>query len=162
MPLWNNIVDKLKGVIQKVIGVKTVEQALNISPSLSSEMENAIKLWADMYKNKAPWLHEPNWNDNRRVVSLGLPSMIASEKARMCLLEWESEITVPTGKIDVEMPLGISQNAPKMPNNGTNQKANNNIPTQFTTQERPISPPERAEFLNEQYNKIKKKNPPTA
>ena len=156
MSLWSNIVEKLKGVIQKMVGVKTVEQALNISPSLSGDMENAIKLWTDMYKNKAPWLHEPNWNDRSKITSKGIAQQIASEKARMCLLEWESEITVPTEKIDVEIPLSISQNAQKMPDNGTNQKANNNIPTQFTTQERPVSPPKRAEFLNKQYNKLKK------
>lgn len=153
MSLWSNIVEKLKGVIQKMVGVKTVEQALNISPSLSGNMENAIKLWADMYKNKAPWLHEPNWNDNRRIVSLGLPSMIAAEKARMCLLEWESEITPPTEEIDVEMPL----NTPETPENSVKQPTNNTvIPMQFVKKERLLSPPERAEFLNKQYKKLKK------
>lgn len=155
MSLWSNIVEKLKGVIQKMVGVKTVEQALNISPSLSGDMENAIKLWADMYKNKAPWLHEPNWNDNRRIVSLGLPSMIAAEKARLCLIEWESEITVPTEKI-IEAPLSVLKNAIKDPDDTNSNLPEIDIPTQFIKEKRLLSPPERAEFLNKQYKKLKK------
>ena len=72
-----------------MIGARTIEQTLHVAPVISSQMEEAIQLWADMYKNNAPWLKEPNFNDPERVVSLGLPAMIASEKARMVLLEWK-------------------------------------------------------------------------
>ena len=96
MSFWSIISSKIKEVIQKMVGARTVEQKLHVAPIISSQMEEAIQLWTDMYKNEAPWLHEPSWNDPTRVVSLGLPAMIASEKARMALIEFNSEITVAT------------------------------------------------------------------
>ena len=69
-----------------MIGANTIEQTLHVAPVISSKMEEAIQLWTDMYKNESPWLREPDWADPTRIVSLGLPAMIASEKARMALL----------------------------------------------------------------------------
>lgn len=138
-----------------MVGVKTVEQALNISPSLSGNMESAIKLWADIYKDNAPWLHEPNWNDNRRVASRGIAQQIASEKARMCLIEWGSKITTPT-EIIIEAPLSVLKNAIKDPDDTNSNLPEIDVPTQFIKEKRLLSPPERAIFLNKQYEKVKK------
>ena len=79
MSLWSSIIAKLKEVIRKMIGSKTIEDTLHIAPVISMEMENAIRTWSDMYRGKASWLHEPDANDPTRIVSLGLPAMIASE-----------------------------------------------------------------------------------
>ena len=78
--MFSAIWEKLKEVLQKVFGSRTIEQTLHVAPILSSEMEHAIETWTAMYEDKAPWLKEPSYNDPVRVVSLGLPSMIASEK----------------------------------------------------------------------------------
>ena len=86
--IWNAI----KELIKKMIGAKTIERTLHVAPVLSTQMEQAIELWSAMYKNEAPWLHEPSNQDPTRVVSLGLPALIASEKARMAILEMQSEI----------------------------------------------------------------------
>lgn len=149
MSFWSTIAYKLKEVLKKMIGVRTIEQKLHVAPVISSQMEEAIQLWTDMYKNKAPWLKEPNFASPTRIVSLGLPSMIASEKARTALLEFKSEITTPTKEVEVENPeytkaqendqfLGVSQQ-----------------PTMKV--DKPTSSTDRAEYLNEQYKKLKSK-----
>lgn len=133
-----------------MIGTRTIEQTLHVAPVISSKMEEAIQLWSDMYKNEAPWLKEPTYNDPTRIVSLGLPAMIASEKARMVLLEFKSEITTPTKEVEVENP---NYTAPEPDEFG------NVIPSvqpKTITQEKPVGPTGRAEFLNDQYEKLKK------
>ncbi len=82
-----------------MIGKSTIESTLHTSSMVSEVMQNAIQLWSDLYTNDAPWLKEyPDYADSVRVTSLGLPAMIASEKARMATIEMKSEITAP--KID--------------------------------------------------------------
>lgn len=80
------LIDKLKGVLQRMIGPKTLENVLNITPAISSEMKTAIELWEDMYKNKSPWL-------DKNTQSLGLAASIASEKARTATIEMEVKVT---------------------------------------------------------------------
>ena len=75
---------------------KTIEQALNIMPIMSSKMEDAIDTWDKMYRNEAEWLHEPSVANPVKIVSLGIPSFIASEKARCATIEMKSVITEPT------------------------------------------------------------------
>ena len=133
-----------------MIGSKTIERELKIAPVISSQMEIAISNWSQMYKNKAPWLHEPTSADPTRVVSLGLPALISSEKARTALLEFNSEITAPTEEIEVENP---DYEEPQPDEFG------NIIPsTQKPTiiEEKPKGDTGRAEFLEEQYKKLKK------
>lgn len=91
---WNRI----REVIGRVLGNTTVTQALKVTPAISNKMINAIDLWSDMYKGESPWIREPSFDDPTRIVSLGLPSFIASEKARMATLEMKSEITSPDEK----------------------------------------------------------------
>lgn len=149
MSFFSSILSKIKEVIRKMIGAKTIESTLNVTPVISSEMENAIHLWGKMYKNKAPWLHEPTDDDPTRIVSLGLPALIASEKARTALLEFKSEITTPTKEVEVKNP---DYTEPKEDIFG------NIIPSmqpETITEDRPIGDTKRAEFLNEQYEKLK-------
>lgn len=133
-----------------MIGVATIEQELHVSPAISSQMESAITLWSQMYKNTAPWIKEPYYGSPERVVSLGIPAMIASEKARTALLEWESEITTPTEVIEVENP--------DYPEDLEKDAFGNVIPTaqpKTLQEERPITSTDRADFLNTQYKKLK-------
>lgn len=113
-------------------------------------MENAIELWAAMYKNQAPWIKEPTYENPVRVVSLGLPSLIASEKARTALLEMQSEITTPTKEVEKENP---NYKKPELDEFG------NLIPSaepKVITEDEPVSATDRAEYLNEQYKKLKR------
>ena len=150
MSLWSTIVHRLKEMIKPMIGARTIEQTLHVAPVISSQMEHSIELWSDMYKNQAPWLHEPSYEDATRVVSLGLPSLIASEKARTALLELNSEITVPTEEVEKENP---NYTEPQPDEYG------NLIPStepKTIIEDKPTGPSERAKYLNEEYTKLKK------
>jgi len=149
MSLWSSIVSKLKEIF-KMIGGRTIEQTLHVTPIMSSQMEHAIELWSDMYKGEAYWLKEPTDVDPVRVVSLGLPSLIASEKARTALLEFQSEITTPTKEVETENP---NYTEPEEDEYG------NIVPSmepKTIIEDKPVSSTDRAEYLNEQYNKLKK------
>ena len=151
MSIWSSIANKVKEILRNMIGAKTIEQSLNVAPLISSEMEQAIQDWIAMYKNEAPWLHEPTYSDPTRVVSLGLPSMIASEKARMVLLEFKSEITTPTEDVAKDNP-NYKEPAP--------DEYGNIIPSsepKIIMEKQPVGDTTRAEFLNEQYPKLKDK-----
>jgi len=154
MSFWGTIAYKLKEMMSKMLGARTIEQKLHVVPAVSSQMEEAIELWTDMYKNKAPWLREPTYDDPTRIVSLGLPAMIASEKARTALLEFQSEITTPTEEVEVENPeyqkAQVESQAMGLEYTVTAQPP-------MVKEERPTGPTERAEYLNEQYKKLKKK-----
>jgi A118 family predicted phage portal protein len=153
MSLWQSIIGKLKEGIQKMLGANTIESKLNVTVAISSDMEKAINLWNTMYKNKAPWLHEPDDNDPIRIVSLGLPAMIASEKARTALLEFKSEITTPME--EVEVPNPDYKNPPDTQINEWGEEVPIIVSPKIT-KEQPKTDTSRAEFLNEQYTKLKK------
>lgn len=78
--------EMMKGVFRKMFSNQTIEEVLQIQPTISSEMKEAIELWEDMYKNNSPWLSDT-------VRSLNLASMIASEKARTATIEMEIKVT---------------------------------------------------------------------
>lgn len=151
MSLWSSIIQALKGIMKKMIGGRTIEQTLHVSPIMSSQMEHAIELWSSMYKGQAPWVKEPTFEDPVRIVSLGLPSLIASEKARTALLEMSSEITTPTKEVEKENP---NYKEPEPDEFG------NIIPSlepKTIIEDKPVSDTTRAEFLNDQYqNKLLK------
>ncbi len=151
MALWSLIASKLKEILKKMIGGRTIEQTLHMTPIMSSQMEEAIELWTTMYKGQAPWIREPSFNNPVRVVSLGLPAMIASEKARTALLEFESEITTPTEEVEVENP---NYQEPKPDEFGNIVPS---IEPKTIKNEVPKTSTKRAEYLNEQYEKLKKK-----
>ena len=76
-------------------GKKNIEEVLHVLPVVSTKMEQSIKLWDDMYKGQAEWLHEPTIANPIDISSLGLAASIASEKARTATLEMQSRITDP-------------------------------------------------------------------
>ena len=137
-------------MIKKMIGVRTIEQTLHVAPVISSPMEEAIQTWTDMYKNRASWIKEPTAADPVRVVSLGIPSMIASEKARTALIEFKSEITTPTKEVEVPNP-NYKEPEPDV--------FGNVIPSAeppMITEQQPAGSTDRADYLNKQYEKCKK------
>ena len=143
---WN----KIKEIIGKMLGTKTIEQVLGIKSSMSEEMEAAINLWSQMYENRAPWLKEPTRESPTRITSLGLPALIASEKARMATLEMEVEINAPMEEIEEPnpdyVPPGIDENG--MPTLGQGSMTiKKNVPKGNT---------ERADFMANQFEKLKK------
>lgn len=133
-----------------MIGGRTIEQTLHVTPIMSSQMESAIELWTAMYKGEAPWLKEPTQYDPVRIVSLGLPSLIASEKARTALLEMESEITTPTKEVEKENPNYVG---PKPDEFGNIMPS---IEPKTIIEDKPVTSTDRADYLNEQYKKLKR------
>lgn len=115
-------------MIQNMINPKSVQQVLHVVPAVSNEMLDAIELWEDMYKDEAPWLKEPTLADPTQVLSLGLPAFIASEKARMAVMEMQFDITPVT-----VTPEDIKE---QQSNNeqGGNNKQNNQEGNQDTKQ----------------------------
>ena len=133
-----------------MIGARTIERELHVTPAVSSVMEEAIQLWTDMYKDEAYWLHEPSSDDPVRVTSLGLAALISSEKARTALLEFQSEITTPTEEQEVDNP---NYKEPE-PDEFGNLVPSAQPPT--IIEDVPVGDTARAEFLEGQYKKLKK------
>lgn len=150
MSMLGTVISKLKEIFKSMIGSRTIEQTLHVTPSISSQMETAIETWSAMYKNQSPWLREPSYDNPTRIVSLGLPSMIASEKARTALLEFESEITAPTEEVEVANPNYIPPQADEFGNIIPSVEPEMIKEVQF------IGSTERADYLEEQYKKLKK------
>ena len=143
--MWRTIWNKIKEALGKMLGLQTIEQTIHVKPVISSEMENALELWYDMYQNNAPWLKVATEVDPVEVVSLNLPSMIANEKARMVTLEMQSTITTPTEEVEEEnpdyTPPGIDENGLPILEKGT--------PT--VVKEKPKGKTDRAEWMDKIY-----------
>lgn len=148
MSAFSTIKDKLKEMIQGMFGKQTIERTLNVAPVISSQMEQAITLWSAMYKNEAPWLHEPTDYDHSRVTSLGLPAMIASEKARMALIEMEMDITTPTEEVEKKNPDY------KEPEEDIFGNIIPSMQPEYITEDKPKTSTDRAEYLNDKKEKL--------
>lgn len=144
---WNKIKERVKGMF----GPKEIERAIKVAPTLSSKMADAITLWSNMYEDNPPWLKEATKDNPTRVVSLGLPSLIASEKARLATLEMESEITTPVKEVEKENP---DYQPPSI--DETTGQISMGVGETTIKEDVPIGNTDRAEFLNEQYKKLKK------
>ena len=123
-----------------------IEETLHVTPAVSDKMVEAIDEWDAMYRNEADWLHEPNGVDHSRVVSLGLPALIASEKARMAVLEFKSEITAPTTIERVPNPAYF----PPVADEFGNIRASGQSKT--IVRETVDGDTKRADYLNKQYH----------
>jgi len=156
MSIWNSIVSKLRELITSMIGSKTIQRELNVSYAISPKMEKAIQMWSVMYADEAPWLHEPDDNDPTNIVSLGLPALIASEKARTALLELESEITVPTEQVEIDNPDYPGETKYIRTPDGRSVAVPSMMPPQKIMEDRPTGDSSRAEYLESQYKKLKK------
>ena len=155
MSMWTTVLSKVKELMQKMVGTSTIEQQFNVSYAVSPQMENAIKTWSAMYMDKAPWLQEPTDDDPTRVASLGLPSMIASEKARIALLEFESEITAPMEEVEVPNPNYPGEQKFTTGVNGEKIPIPTTLPPETIKESKPKGDTLRAEYLDSQYEKLK-------
>jgi A118 family predicted phage portal protein len=150
MSLWSTITDRVKGIFNKMFGKSTIEEVLHITPAISDKMFNAINLWTKMYEGNAPWLKAPTEEDPSCVKSLGLPQLIACEKTRTALIEFESEITTPIKDIKPATPNYMDNR-----NIGTDGKPQPMIANHVIPEDVPKGSTDRAEFLNNQYAKLK-------
>ena len=145
------LIDKLKGVWNKMISRDIISNVLSVKPAMSDKMVNSIQLWSEMYEGRAPWLKEPEPGHPERVTSLGLPALIASEKARMATLEMASEITPPMKDVEKKNPDY------QPPTVGENGEVNMGRESSTIVEPEPDGPSERATFMNTQYqNKLLK------
>ena len=133
-----------------MVGKQTIQEVLHITPAISNKMMEAIDLWSLMYEDKAPWIKIPTYQDPTSVRSLGLPQLIASEKARMALVEFESEITTPMKEVEP-----ITPNYMNPDNIGTDGKPEPIVATHVVTQDVAKGSTKRADYLNKQYQKLK-------
>lgn len=155
MSIWNTIIAKLREMLG-MISSKDIEKELNLNYAISPQMEDAIHMWSDMYKDKASWLHEPDENNPVRIASLGLATMIASEKARLALLEFESEISTPTEEVEVPNPDYPGEKTYATDMDGEKFPVPAIEPPKTKTEERPIGDTQRAEYLERQYKKLRR------
>ena len=139
-----------------MVSGKDIAKELNISYAISPQMETAIHLWSDMYKDNSPWLHEPDDKDPKKVASLGIATLIASEKARLALLEFESEISTPTEEVEVSNPDYPGEKQYATDTEGEKFPVPAIEPPKTTIEEKPVGDTQRAEYLERQYKKLRK------
>ena len=149
MAIWSVIATRIKEIVNKMIGKQTIEQELHVVPAISNKMMAAIDEWTELYEGRAPWLHEPTYDNPLSVRSLGLPQFIASEKARIALLEFKSEITTPTKDVEPVTPNFVNPE-----NVGTDGTPEPIVKTHVVADAKPDGSTKRAEYLNMQYEKL--------
>lgn len=147
MQIWAGI----REIISNMLGINTVSSILgtmyNIAPLESNLMMEAIEEWGLMYQDKAEWLHEPTPGDPVYIASLGLPAFISSEKTRMALLEFESEITAPKKVTEAKNPNYFPPT--------TDAFGNVRVSGQSQTiyKEETIGDTTRADYMNDEYQR---------
>lgn len=87
MSIFSQFRRLIEGVIRRMIPYKNIEQVERVETPLSTEMENALDTWYQMYLNRADWLQQDT------VKSMNLPAFISSEIARQIVLEMKWSIT---------------------------------------------------------------------
>ena len=155
MSIWNTIVSKLREMLGMVSG-QDIAKELNVTTAISPQMENAIHLWSEMYTDNSPWLHEPDENNPTKIASMGIATLIASEKARLALLEFESEISTPTEEVEVPNPDYPGEKKYATDVDGQKFPVPAIEPPKTKTEERPVGDTQRAEYLERQYAKLRK------
>lgn len=139
-----------------MVSGETVVKELNLTSIVSAKMEKSINLWTSLYQDEAPWLHEPDDKSPVKIASLGLASLIASEKARLALLEFESEITAPTEKVEVPNQDYPGNKQYATDSDGQRFPVPAIEPPKTVTEERPKGDTQRAEYLERQYKKLRR------
>lgn len=79
------MLDKILSFINSLLDKKEAKKNFNIDTLISKDMIDAIRLWKNIYEQKAPWADEKT-----KASSIG--AQVASEFARLTTLEMESEI----------------------------------------------------------------------
>ena len=86
--MFGKLLQATRKVVSKLLGKENIQKAMNVEVLVSSKMSAKIDKWTRMYEDNPPWMNKDNG-----VKSIGLPSAIASELARLVTLEMKSEIT---------------------------------------------------------------------
>ena len=103
--MFKRLVELLKQALRDMVSYKSIADTVDVSMfTISDEMSDAIELWRDMYKEKAPWL-----NEDDGVYSLGIPKTVCQELASYVLSEMESHIVAP-GQEDIDHDESKSAN----------------------------------------------------
>ena len=113
--MFSDLWSKIKELVRKMLPKKNIQEVLQVNPCVSDKMGDAIELWSNMYIGEAPWLREPTYEDPTRIVSMGIPALIASEKARMATLEMKSEISAPMEEVDAAATPDVSSDDQQSP-----------------------------------------------
>ena len=87
MNIFGRLLAFIRQVMNKMIPAQSVEQVEHIETPLSTDMQNALELWHDMYTDKAPWLSDEH------VHSAGYPVLICAEVARQVVTEMKWHIS---------------------------------------------------------------------
>ena len=156
MAIWSTLISKLMEIIKNMIGSRTIQNELHVTYAISPVMEKAIQEWSMLYQNKAPWLREPTDDNPVRIASLGLAALIASEKARTALLEFDSEITAPTEQVETPNPEYPGQIEYREGVNGERVPIPKPLPQETVVEEKSVGDTTRAEYLESQYKKLKR------
>ena len=101
MSIFSRLKQIIGEAIHKLIPYKEIEQAANFESPVSTEMTEALNLWAMMYMNKAPYLSQEGMK------SLNIAGFVCSELSRQVTQEMKWNIT-GTGK---DMDGSASTNA---------------------------------------------------
>lgn len=84
--MFRKLIAWIRQVSKKMFGAEKIADVARSGSIVNDEMSRAIDFWIELYKGNAPWLKE-------RCQSMGLPSMIASEIARLVTLEMQVNVT---------------------------------------------------------------------
>lgn len=84
--MMHRIISWIRGVLSKVLHINDAKRALKTDIAISGDMQTAIDTWTQMFQDHAGWL-------DHNTQSLGLPSAISGEIARLVTVEFKSEIT---------------------------------------------------------------------
>lgn len=142
--------EKIKELIRSMLGTNNISSALHITPTISQQMIDAIELWDSMYKNESPWLKEGAPGHPVTVKSLGLPSFIASEKARTALTECAIEVTPLREEIEIDNPNYV----PAHIDADTGLMVGGDMPMK-TKELHDVGDTTRANYIREQFEKVK-------
>lgn len=89
MSIFGSIWNAIKKVVRKLIPSKELKKVLGKELiGLNDDMQKAIKLWGEMYTNRAPWLSDAETPHK----SLNIAATIANEKARLATIEMEINV----------------------------------------------------------------------
>lgn len=81
-----NFMSMLTGILSKFSNRAELKKEFGVDLATSQTMQNAIRLWTDIFLDSAPWL-----DSNTQSCNIG--ASVAGELARLCKLEMESSVT---------------------------------------------------------------------
>ena len=84
--MFQKLLQWIQGVLNKMLNISSVKQALNLNVAITPFMAENLQKWSLMYINQSPWL-------SSEIKSLNLPASIAAELSRAVTIEMEVQIS---------------------------------------------------------------------